>query len=515
MPSISFGRGWTVWLLALVSLGAAGPSGGTAGPQDALVEAVRGADAAAVRALLHQEVDVNAVGPDGTTALHWAVHRDDLEMADLLIGAGANVRAANRYGVEPLSLASVNGSAAMLEKLLVAGADPNTTRPGGETALMTAARTGKADALQVLLEHGADVHARESWKQQSALMWAAAENNAEAVEVLIEAGADVSARSQVSGPLSSYEVGNSGFTALLFAARAGAMDAVGVLLGAGADVNDTLVDDGTSALVLAVMTARYDMAEFLLDQGADPNAAAQGWTALHQVAYTRRPNKGLNQIAPVARGGVDSLSLVRKLAAHGADLNARMTQEMTTLYSGRNNLNRIGGTPFFLAAVRFDLELMRTLVALGADPLLANVDETTPLMVAAGVGMHNLGANPGTSEEVVEAVTLALELGGVPTVNLLGETPLHGIARTGANAAVQMLIDAGARLEVKDDRGNTAFNVANGLSDGLFKAWPETAALLRTMMEARGLPVEDSRGPAATIPGVAGAVETPPDGGRR
>ena len=313
-----------------------------------------------------------------------------------------------------------------------------------------------------------------------------------------------------------YEPGDSGFTALLFAVRAGAVDAVGVLLDAGADVNDMLADDDTSALVLAVTTARYDMAEFLLDQGADPNAAAQGWTALHQVAYTRRPNNGLNQIAPVARGGVDSLSLVTKLAAHGADLNARMTQEMTTLYSGRNALNRIGGTPFFLAAARFDLELMRLLVTLGADPLLPNEDGTTPLMVAAGVGMHNLGENPGTPEEVVAAVRLCLELGDDATaVNRLGETPLHGIARTGANAAVQMLVDAGVRLEAKNANGLTAFTIANGRNEGgTFKAWPETAALLRTMMEERGLPVDDARG-SATIPGVTGAVETAPDAGRK
>jgi len=479
---------------------------GTAAAGEALVEAAARNDLSAVRALL-QGGDANAAAPDGTTALHWAAQHDNLEMAGLLLGAGAAVDRTNRYGVAPLSLAAVNGSAVMIERLLDAGASVTTAQPGGETALMTAARTGRPDAVKLLLARGADVGARDSWKQQTALMWAAAANNAEAVRVLIEAGAEVDTRSRVSGPLSSYEPGDSGFTALLFAVRAGAAAAATALLDAGADVNSVLADDGTSALVLAIMTARYDMAVLLLDRGADPNAAAQGWSPLHQVAYTRRPNRGLNQMAPVVRGGVDSLTLVKALVARGADVNARMTREMTTLYSGRNDLNRIGGTPFFLAAARFDLELMKMLVALGADPALGNVDGTTPLMVAAGVGMHNLGENPGSPEEASDAVRLCLSLGGDATaVNRLGETPLHGVARTGANGAVPLLVAAGTALDARDHEGYTAFNIANGLNmGGTFKAWPETATLLRQIMQARGVPVEDYRGAqGATIPGVAG-----------
>ena len=133
--------------------------------------------------------------PDGTTALHWARYQDDLEDGGAIASrAGADVKAANRYGVTPLSLACTNGNGAMVELLLKAGADPNTTLPGGETALMTAARTGKIEPVKALLSRGADVHAKEDRRGQTALMWAAAEGHAEVVEALIKAGADFRAR---------------------------------------------------------------------------------------------------------------------------------------------------------------------------------------------------------------------------------------------------------------------------------------------------------------------------------
>ena len=103
--------------------------------------------------------------------------------------------AANRYGVAPIALASLNGSASMLARLLAAGADANRAQPEGETAVMTAARTGRVEAVRILLDHGADVDAAEQWRGQTALMWAAAEGHTAAVRELIARGADVDARS--------------------------------------------------------------------------------------------------------------------------------------------------------------------------------------------------------------------------------------------------------------------------------------------------------------------------------
>jgi ankyrin repeat protein len=467
---------------------------GAAGQDIPLIEAVKDGDTAAVRALLDKGGDVNASEVDGTTALHWAVHRDHVDVTDLVIRAGANVRAMNRYGVAPLSLACLNGSEAMVAKLLRAGADPETTQPGGETALMTAARTGNADVVRQLLARGADVNATEEWKGQTALMWAAAENNAAAVKALIAGGADIAARSQVSPGVA--ELGNRGFTAFTFAARAGAIDAAEVLLEAGASVNETLAD-GTSALVLAVMSARYEMAAFLLDHGADPNAAAQGWTALHQIVWTRRPNRGFNTVFQAPKGRVDSLSLVEKLLAHGADINARATQRAPTTVTGRNRLHIIDSTPLFLAAHRVDVGLIRFLLQSGADPLLPNEDGTTPLMAAAGVGLYNPGENPGTPEESAAAVKLVLEAGGDPaTIDANGDTALHGAAYWDSPGAVELLLAANPQLDldVVNNNGWTPLRVADGVmveAGTALHFGPAVAAQLRALLKERGLPVPD------------------------
>src|SRR4051794_21811635 len=80
-----------------------------------LADAVEKKDGAKIAALLKQSVDVNATQVDGMTALHWAVYYDDLATATLLLKAGANAKAANRYEVTPLSLACVNGNAEIVE----------------------------------------------------------------------------------------------------------------------------------------------------------------------------------------------------------------------------------------------------------------------------------------------------------------------------------------------------------------------------------------------------------------
>jgi uncharacterized protein len=449
-----------------------------------LVDAVKAGDIRTVHALLQQRVDVNGAEADGTSPLHWAVHRDDLEAVDLLIRSGANVKATNRYGVTPLALACENGSAATIERLLTAGASPNDFTADGETALMTAARTGNTHAVKTLLAHGANVNGAETWRRQTALMWAASENNAAALRVLVEAGADVNVRS------------TGGFTALLFAARAGHIEGADVLLGAGADVNQTL-PDGTSALLLAVINAHYEFAARLLEKGADPNAAGQGWTALHQLAWTRRPNRGFANPGPSPTGTLDGLVLVKRLVAHGANPNVRQTKEPRDGY--RNLLNRVGATPFLLAAKSADIDLMRTLLANGADPRIPTEDQTTPLMAAAGVGIWAVGESPGTNEEALEAVKLTLDLGGdLNAVNEYGYTALHGAAHRGANAIVQLLVDKGARLDAKITKtgggsvgwkeGWTPLTIAEGLFyANSFKRYPETAFLLRRLMEERGL----------------------------
>ena len=300
------------------------------------------------------------------------------------------------------------------------------------------------------------------------LMIAAASNNVAAITTLVELGADVNART--NDPAVDNGVKGVGsapdqfrrkmefdeprrprqFTAFLFAGRAGHVPAMRALLEAGVSVNDALAD-GMSALVLAVTSNKLDAAAFLLDHGADPNAAGSGWTALHQLAVTRRPNQGHNQVGPVSRDRIHSLDLAKKLIALGADVNARMTKPMSTLYTGRTTLHYAGNTPLILAAQRLDMDYMRLLLAAGADPLRANNDNTTPLMAAAGCGIWAPGENPGTGEETDEAVKWFLTLGADPnTVNAYGDTPLHCAAFRGATSGVEALAAAGARLDAKN-----------------------------------------------------------------
>ena len=323
-------------------------------------------------------------------------------------------------------------------------------------------------------------------------MWAAAENNAAAVQTLIAGGADIAARSKTSRGVN--ELGNRGFTALTFAARAGSIDATQALLEGGANVNDALAD-GTSALVLAVMSAHYEMAAFLLDHGADPNAAGQGWTALHQIVWTRRPNRGFNTVFPAPEGRVDSLSLAKKLLLHGADINAQATQGAPSSITGRNLLNVIDATPLFLAAHRVDVDLMRLLLENGADPRLPNEDGTTPLLAAAGVGLYNPGENPGTPERSAEAVKLCLEAGGdATTVDGNGDTALHGAAYWDSPGAMELLVAANVPIDIVNNKGWTPLRVADGVMVDPGTAihyGPNVAAQLRELLKERGLPVPD------------------------
>jgi ankyrin repeat protein len=432
-----------------------------------LLDAVRSGNKSAIQALIQQRVDVNATEPDGTTALHWAVRLDDSQTVALLIRAGSKVGSVNRYGVAPLYLACINGSAAIVEVLLKAGADPNTALPDGETPLMTAARTGKADTVKVLLAHGADANAKEPSRGQTALMWAAAEGNADAVRLLVQRGADIQTRS------------NGGFTALLFAAREGKIAAVKALLEAGASVNESLsrrgggrggagtspeTENAPNAFLLAAANAHYELAALLLDAGADPNAAPQGWTALHQVTWVRKVGVGDNGPAPKGSGNMSSAEFVRKLVAHGANLNARVTRRPSM---GTTNLNSIGATPFLLAARTKDVDLMRLLAELGADPLLTNEDGSTPLMVAAGIGTSSPLEDPGTEPEVLEAVKLALKLGGdINAVDKNGETAVHGAAYKHVPSVVKFLAENGAKIEIwnrQNKRGWTPLKIVEGI----------------------------------------------------
>lgn len=454
---------------AMAIVVAAAMSIGAAAGDARLLDASKRADSGAVEVLLRERVDVNAREADGTTALHWAVHRDALAIVERLLQVGADATVANRYGVTPLSVACTNGNARVIQALLRAGANPNATSAEGETPLMTAARSGNVAAIAALLERGADVSAKERVRGQTAVMWAAAEGNTSAVKRLVDAGASLAERS------------TAGFTPLLYATRAGHANTVSALLDLGADVNGPL-PNGVTPLILAVMNARYELASLLLTRGANANDTSPGWSALHQVAWTRRPNVGHNNPEPLPTGELDSLDFVKQLLEKGADIEARVARQPRT---GLNSFNRVGATPFLLAAKSVDLPLMRLLLDRGASPRATNVDNTNALMVAAGVGMYGAGEDPGTLDEALDAVKLLIDLkvAGVAAADNNGDTALHGAAFRGANDLVQLLVNHGGRLDAVNKKGWTPLKVADGIFfNATLKSQPQTAAFIRRLL---------------------------------
>jgi ankyrin repeat protein len=447
---------------ALVLLIAA-PAGVFAAGDARLIDAIRAKDAAAVRALVKQRVDVNAPEGDGATPLHWAAHVDDLAIADALIRAGARADVANENGFTPIHLACINRNGAMVERLLAARGDANAASINGETVLMTCARSGDARGVKALLTRGARVNEKEKAHDQTALMWAAAQRHPDVTRLLIEAGGDVHARSRVYPQTVvgeqtqrfgreelNYTVLRGGSTPLLFAARSGDAESAALLLAAGASANDAM-PEGMSALVLAAHSGHTSVATLLLDKGADPNQAGAGYTAMH---------------AAVLRS---DLTLVNALLAHGANPNLQTTKGTpirrdTTDYNLPATL--IGSTPYMLAARFLEPDIMKALAAGGADTALTFRDGATPLMLATGAGSSPNATRRGIAvidggvaepeDRVLAAVKTALDLGaGVNGSNQAGDTALHVAASRGLNTVVQLLADRGAELNAKNKRGLT------------------------------------------------------------
>jgi ankyrin repeat protein len=415
-----------------------------------LADAAARQDKVALRELIGSKADVNAAQADGTTALHWAVHWDDLASVDLLIHAGANVNARNDYSATPLSLACTNASGAMVEKLLAAGANPNLPSAGGVTPLMQCAKTGNLAAVKSLLARKADVSAKNDEQGQTALMWAVAEAHPQITQALVQAGADVRARS------------NAGFTPLLFAARGGDVESAKILVAAGADVNEA-VPNGMTSLVLASASGREAIGIFLLDNGANPNARDNvGATALHYTLM--RGITSLNEIR--FANYVENLfrptltNLLTALVAHKADPNLRIEKQVSL--GGGKSPDLVGATSLLLAAATPDATAMRLLAKAGANPKLTTKSGLTALMLAAGV-QRGQDFTAEDKKVSLEAVKVALELGAdVNAASEDGYTAMHGAASNGADDVVRLLVAKGAKLDVRDKYQETPLSVATG-----------------------------------------------------
>ena len=488
------------FLMALMVAGAAAASGDLR-----LVEAARNQDQQKVRTLLNQHADVNARSDDGSTALLWAAHWNDVATADLLIRAGANANAANDFRITPLSLACTNGSAALVELLVKAGANPNTPIATGEAPIMTCASSGSLDAVRLLIGRGADVNAKEPSQNQTALMWAAAEHHPDVVRTLVELKADLQAHTK------------KGFTALHFAAREGDLETTRLLLAAGVDINirsqpepseteqsredgarrgrtasgaaagggaargaaprgpsyQATLSAGSTPLLVAAVRGQVPLALFLLEQGADPNVEDAGFTPLHWAAGTWEGG-----VSNPVYGFVDPMSgipkrdaklqLVQSLLAHRANPNGRMSRRppgFAGLSGGYEDA--AGATPFLLASAAADLEMMKLLLAAGADPALVTDTKATPVMAASGLN-QGIGESPITEDQALQAVRFLFEQGadaGGNTTN--GENALFGAGYRGWNTLLLLLIDKGADVNAVSKAGITPWLAASGFGDRL------------------------------------------------
>jgi len=455
-----------------------------------LVEAVKSQSYDRLRVLLEETVDVDDVQGDGTTALHWAVHRNDLQALDLLLEAGADVNAANTLGATPIWLASINGDRSVVSRLLKGGANPNTSLLMGETPLMSAARSGGIDTVNLLLRWGADVDLAEYERGQTALMWAAAQGHVDVVLALVAGGADLHARTRVwyqlentagnTNPIGNFRMAHGGSTALLFAARNGDVATARSLIEAGANVDDVSAS-GTSALVISAHSGHESLALYLVNQGADPNADLAGYTALH---------------AAVLRG---QSPLVRALLANGADIEAVVQKgtpgrRFSADFSIRHQA--VGANAFWLAAKYGELGILEMLLQGGADPFVMPVSGVSSLQAAMGrsaIPQENRRNRVGVprpdrglhEDLVLRLAEVVLDLGvDVNAVDQRGDTALHDAVRNGWESVVKLLAVRGADLGARNERDQTALALAETLqpvpgTNGLRTTRPKIAEILR------------------------------------
>jgi ankyrin repeat protein len=345
-------------------------------------------------ALAGKTEDVNARRPDGSTPLQWAAFEGDYEQAKRLIAAGADVNAENNYGVNAMLLAADIAHTDLIKLLLKHGADPNTANPDGETPMHLVARAGNVEAAKVLLKAGARVDPVETFGGQTPLMWAVARRHPQMVELLLANGADVNARSAVrdyqrvaTAESRAKSLDRGGFTPLLYAARENCRECVDILLKYKADVN--LPDpSGVPPLVIAMMNGNWDIAKKLIEAGADVNQwDIFGQAPLHvAIANMNSSGRGnpLDASRPQQTTGAE---VVQMLIDRGANPN-----QQTYFRPAVRGAGGRGTTPFLVAVGTGNIELVKQLIAKGANVRLATSEGTGAIHAAVQARSGGAGA---------------------------------------------------------------------------------------------------------------------------
>lgn len=496
--------------IGVLSLGAAALSNAQSGPQT-LVDLVRsGQREAVLAAITSPAVDVNARAPDGSTALLWATYNVDHEMVRALLKAGAKANITNNYGSSPLAEAVKLGDVDLVSMLLKAHADPDSPNQDGETALMLASSIGSLPIAEMLIKRGANVNAVENFRGQTALMWAAAEGHPEVVDLLLKHHADVKVRAKyddwprqmTSEPRAQFRP-TGGLTALLYATRSGCYRCAVSIVKAGADVNQPN-PDGVTPLINAIDNRSYDIAMFLLDHGANPSAwDMYGRTPIYvavdmnsYVGFSGFGNgnfAGFGEPLPIRpHNTATAMDLVNRLLAMGVDPNHELTR-MRPNGNGRGRfadyMMRGGTTPLMIAALSYDDESIKALLAHGAEVDVPNVFQITPLMAAAGmsgssrggVGSALGGARRAVDvqDRAIKTIDLLLNAGANINARVIGshthtaklvayvqgrdhegQTALFAAAEAGWDRVVKHLIDRGADPNLRDGGGKLALDYA-------------------------------------------------------